>query len=191
MKFYLVNLHFSDSYSEKITTPPLGAGYLLASLDDRHIESRYYEFSFNSNVDNLLDDIRRFAPSLIGFSLRTHRYHESYKVIEQAANLGIPIVLGGAHVNSQDGHILGETHATFLIKGEGEQSLPLLLENLGRPEMYPAIPGLVYRRNGSVQENPPEINDITQLKFPTFNGFGLEKYPSKIRLILSSRGRIR
>jgi len=188
MKFFLINLHFSDSYSQTITTPPLGPGYLLAALARRGFESRYYEFSFDNSLDHLLHDIRQFQPDLIGFSLRTHRFRDSYRVIDRVADEGIPIVLGGAHVNANDGSILRETRATFLIRGEGEESLPLLLEHLRQPEKYPDISGLVYRADDAVRENPPQISDITQLLFPTFEQFDLPKYPSNIRLILSSRG---
>ena len=188
MKFYLVNLHFSDLYSEKITTPPLGAGYIMAALDKGGIESRYYEFSFHNNLTHLLEDIKKFAPALIGFSLRSHRYQESYKIINQVAKMNIPIVLGGAHVNCHGGKVLEECSADFLIQKEGEEALLLLLAYLGEKDKYAEIPGLIYRQDGKIRENQPQILDITKLVFPTYKGFELEKYPASLRLLLSSRG---
>jgi len=188
MKFYLINLHFSDSYSQTIAGPPLGAGYIMAALDAQGIESRYYEFSFSNNVEKLIEDIKSFGPDLIGFSLRSHCYRESYKVIEQVSHLGIPIVLGGAHVNAMGARVLEESHANFLIRGEGEESLPKLLEHLQEPEKYTEVPGLMYRHNGSICENEPEIADMERIAFPDYRGFELERYSLPMRLLLSSRG---
>jgi len=188
MKFYLVNLHFSDSYSQTISGPPLGAGYIMAALDAQGLDSRYYEFSFSNNVGELVEDIKSFSPDLIGFSLRSHCYRESYKIIEEVSRLGIPIVLGGAHVNAMGARVLEESRADFLIRGEGEESLPKLLEHLQEPEKYTEVPGLMYRYNGSIYENEPEIADIERMAFPDYRGFELGRYSLPMRLILSSRG---
>lgn len=188
MKLYFINLHYSDSYSKKITTPPLGAGYVLESLNKNHIDTRYYEFSLNSDLSHLINDIEQFSPSLIGFSFMSHFYKESYRMIDKIASLNIPIVCGGVHVNSRGSKVLLETKATFLIKGEGEESLFQLIKNLDNIEKYPEIPGLIYLKNGKIHENPPKIIDLAKVQYPKYRQFDLQSYSSSTRLILTSRG---
>ena len=45
--------------------------------------------------------------------------------------------------------------ADYALIGEAEQSLPLLCEKLAAGDAVDAIPGIVYRRDGSVQTGPP------------------------------------
>ncbi len=188
MKLYFINLHYRDSYSERITTPPLGAGYVLEALGKNHIDVRYYEFSLHNDLLHLINDIKQFSPSLIGVSFMTHFYKKSYKIIEKIALLNIPIVCGGVHVNSTGSKVLLETKATFLIKGEGEESLFQLIKNLDNIDKFSEIPGLIYLKGDRIYENPPKIIDLAKVAYPKYRQFDLQSYSSNRRLILTSRG---
>jgi len=66
----------------------------------------------------------------------------------------------------------------FLIRGEAERSFPLLLNNLKRPENFKTIPGLVYREDGKLKINRPElIKDLDDLPLPSWDLIKPQEYP--------------
>jgi radical SAM superfamily enzyme YgiQ (UPF0313 family) len=152
-----------------------------------NIITRFYEWSFNNNIDSLIADIRQFSPDLIGVSFMSYHYIETYKYIKILSRLNIPIVCGGAHINSSGSKVLSEISADFLIKGEGEKALLYLINNLDNHEKYRKIQGLVYRLDNMVVENEAVPLDIEPLPFPKYEEFDLHKYEKHI-LIQTSRG---
>lgn len=191
MNFYLVNFHYPDSYSDNITIPPLGAGYVLENLKQYNIQSKFWEFSLCPDVDDLIADIVAFSPILIGCSFYSHHYKQTYTVIDRLSKIGIPIVCGGVHVNSLGAKVMEQViHTTFLIRGEGEEALPQLLKHLGNTNKYAKIPGLVYRKDGDVFENPKLLLDLAKVAYPKYEQFDLGSYAhaEKNRNVLSSRG---
>lgn len=160
----------------------------MESLKPYHIQTKYWEFSLHPEIDDLIDDINRFSPTLIGCSFYSHHYKKTYTIIDRLSELGIPIVCGGVHVNARGARVLEETNATFLIQGEGEESLLLLLKHLGSSNKYIEIPGLVYRKNGRIHENPKRLLNLATVAYPRYEQFNLGSYAGKERLILSSRG---
>ncbi|MBM4329737.1 MAG: tetratricopeptide repeat protein [Deltaproteobacteria bacterium] len=187
-RFYLINFHYKDFYSNTIRNPSLGPAYILQHLSDNGVLAKVHELSFNDDTDYLLKDIKMFSPDLIGCSFMTYHYRKTYKYIEALKCLGIPIVCGGAHVNSKGPKVMDELDVDFLIKGEGEKSLLSLLQNIKDPEAFPNIPGLIYRKNGTVVENDAEIIDIEELRFPRYRNFDLNQYADGRILIQTSRG---
>jgi radical SAM superfamily enzyme YgiQ (UPF0313 family)/tetratricopeptide (TPR) repeat protein/glycosyltransferase involved in cell wall biosynthesis len=187
-RFYLINFHYKDFYSDTIRNPSLGPAYILQHLSDNGVTTKLHELSFNDDIDYLLKDIKIFSPDLIGCSFMTYHYKKTYKYIEALKCLGVPIVCGGAHVNSKGSKVMDELDADFLIKGEGEKSLLSLLQNIKDPEAFPNIPGLIYRKNGTVVENDAEIIDIEELRSPRYRNFDLNQYADGRILIQTSRG---
>ena len=188
-RFYLVNFHYKDFYSESIEMPSLGPAYILQHLADNNIKTRFYEWSFNSNLNALLADIKDFKPDLIGCSFMSNYYRETYKYIDAIHDLGIPVVCGGAHVNSSTGsEVLSTLSADYLIKGEGEKSLLLLINHLNQADFMTKIPGLIYRRNCEVIENCPVILNPDELNYPRYADHCLDRYKNGIIFIQTSRG---
>lgn len=187
-RFFLINFHYKDYYSETIKNPSLGAAYILQYLLENGVKTKLYELSFDNDINNLIKEIKNFRPDLIGCSFMSHHYLETYGYINEISKLNIPIVCGGAHVNSQGSVVLTETKANFLIKGEGEKSLLLLLNSLQNKEEYPNIPGLIYEKDGHIKENENVIIDIESLNFPKYKNFNLDRYIDGRILIQTSRG---
>jgi radical SAM superfamily enzyme YgiQ (UPF0313 family) len=72
------------------------------------------------------------------------------------------IVLGGHHPTALPQSVMESTAVDFVLRGEGEASMPLLAETLSAGGPLDAIPGLVFRRNeGTLHINPP-----TQMQDP-------------------------
>ena len=149
-----------------------------------------WEYSLIPDVDKLLTDIKEFAPTLIGCSFYSHHYTTSYSIINRLVDTGIPVVCGGVHVNITGSGVLEDTKSSFLIIGEGEESLPLLIKNIDDPSKYSEIPGLVYRNpeNGEIRQNPKIPLNLSKVSYPKYQAFNTENYSQKSRFILSSRG---
>jgi len=188
MRFYIINFHYPDSYSDTISTPPLGVGYVLEALEQSKIPARYWEVSLYPNIDDLIADIKAFSPTLIGCSFYSHHYKNTYSIINKLYGLDIPIVCGGVHVNAVGAKVMEETKTTFLIQGEGEESLLLLLQHIGNSDEYAKIPGLVYWKDKEICQNPKALLDLATVNYPKYGQFDLDAYADEGRLILSSRG---
>jgi lipopolysaccharide biosynthesis protein/radical SAM superfamily enzyme YgiQ (UPF0313 family)/GT2 family glycosyltransferase len=187
-RFYMINFHYKDFYSDTIRNPSVGPAFVLQHLLRNGIKTKLHELSFNGDINSLQNDIKTFDPDLIGCSFMTYHYRETYGTIEAIKSLGIPVVCGGAHVNSKGSEVMNEVDVDYLIKGEGEESLLMLLDNINNEEAYSGIPGLVYRKDGVVVENAVEIVDIEELHFPRYKNFCLDKYADGRILIQTSRG---
>ncbi|MBI4845303.1 MAG: radical SAM protein [Candidatus Omnitrophica bacterium] len=91
------------------------------------------------------------------------------------------IVLGGCHASMTACKILGENdNIDFILKGEAEFSFPALLDyfksNLSEDALS-LVPGLVYRRNNSIMENPAVITqDLDSIKPVNYRKMRLEDY---------------
>jgi len=102
-----------------------------------------------------------------------------------------PLILGGAHVTIHKAELFKESRLfDALVMGEGERSLPALLDRLeGRGPGEPAeIPGVLFRVNGGFAgtQDFPLIEDLDSIPLPDFTAGGLiemERYP-----LLTSRG---
>jgi anaerobic magnesium-protoporphyrin IX monomethyl ester cyclase len=70
---------------------------------------------------------------------------------------GVRIILGGPLVSSNPNCLAEMPDADFGISGEGEESLPLLLEALTKGNEPGPIPGLAARTAGGVSHIPAEI----------------------------------
>ena len=71
-----------------------------------------------------------------------------------------PIVLGGSGFSIAPRLVLEHYGLDLGIVGEGEESLPMLLERLGSPERYPEVPGLIYRDGSDFRQNAPGCADV-------------------------------
>ena len=72
-----------------------------------------------------------------------------------------PVILGGSGFSIMPEAILDYFGLDLGITGDGEYSLPLLVEKLVSKEDYSSVPGLVYRIDGGFRRNPPSYIDLT------------------------------
>jgi len=108
------------------------------------------------------------AVDLVGISTITPTAPEAYRLGDHFRARGLPVVLGGPHVSFLPEEAL--EHADFVIRGEGERSFPLLVDALNGKASLEDVPGLSFRHNGRVRNNPlPELlEDLDSLPFPDF-----------------------
>ncbi len=104
----------------------------------------------------------------------------------------IPVIAGGAHASCQPERMLANANIDFILIGEGEQSLPLLLDNL-QQGITPDVEGLACRHNNGVRIIPRTgfIENLDQLPLPARDLLDLDSYTiggQRATMLLTSRG---
>lgn len=141
---------------------PLGVAQLEAALQRRGYRTRLVDWNVDTGPMESL--IREFQPDWVGVSLRNiddaliQRRETFFVRLRELCNevrrvSDAPIVLGGSGFSIFPERLLEWSGADYGIQGEGERAFPRLMEELGHGGDGSSIPGLVYRRNGSVRLN--------------------------------------
>lgn len=170
--------------------PHLGIAYMTALLDKNNLSSEVFDMQLGYSFEDLLEKIRNTKPDLIGVSLFSFDYRNSYKFIDKIKNeTKLPIVLGGCHVSSFMTEVLKDTEADIAVYGEAENTIVEICQGKKLSE----INGLIYKENGEIKINEPQplIQDLDSLPFPKYDKFEIDKYNLTIdrRLpIATSRG---
>lgn len=149
----------------KFPIPRLGAVLLSTLLRDKGYEVKAF-------IEDVSEPDWKFVENsdLVCISTITATAFRAYRIGKRFRDRGIPVVMGGAHPTFMPDEAL--QYADFVIRGEGDHSLPKLVAYLekGSPALT-EIKGLSYRqRNGAVVHNPaPEfIRDLDSLPQPDF-----------------------
>jgi radical SAM superfamily enzyme YgiQ (UPF0313 family) len=166
---------------------PLGLASVVASVAPEH-EVRVLDFMF---LDEPLAEVDRaiggFRPDLIGLSVRNidnqdSREPEAYfpqvkELVERLKGLSpAPVVLGGAGFSVAPVEFMEYTGADFGLVGEAEESFGRLLQAFpGRA--WEKVPGLIWRQDGGLQQNPLEhIRRLDLLPQPALEYFTPRAY---------------
>ncbi len=166
MKILLINPEFPNSYwsfpeqlkfmNAKTMNPPLGL-ITLAALLPRDWDIRLVDLATQPR-----SDIDWNWPDLVMISAMLIQQNNFIELIREAKNKGKTVVVGGPYATSvpEDSLAAG---CDFLVRGEGENTIPLLLESLKQ--------GL----SGGVIENP-EKPDLSLSPVPRFDLLNLRNY---------------
>ena len=141
---------------------PLGAGYIGTILKSAGHTVRLYDqnVEFYDNED-LVKDLVRFKPDLIGFSILTATYPTSIQLLNLIKRYKITCKLfaGGIHPTIFPKECL-EDGFDFIIKGEGEKSVLQLVDLIENKIDIKDIPNLSYKVNDNIYHNKNEIVNI-------------------------------
>jgi len=106
----------------------------------------------------------------------------------------VAVVLGGPHATFMDQQIIEEeTAVDIIVRGEGEETLLDLTDNINNQKKLENINGITFRSNNQTVRTPnrPFIQNLDQLPKPAYNYFQLEKYRlfgKKVLPVITSRG---
>jgi anaerobic magnesium-protoporphyrin IX monomethyl ester cyclase len=145
----------SKSFNPKQTYReyPLGVGYLATVLQELGHETAIFDQCVEGREDALLwHSVRAFAPDVVGFSIITPNYPVAKEQIEQVRRLcpGTFVIAGGIHPTLFPDDLLADG-AHVVVLGEGEETLPQLLDALSRGDDLATVDGLAFRdRDGCV-----------------------------------------
>lgn len=131
-------------------------------------------------------DVVRQA-DLVGISLITATAPRSYRLADAIRRLGIPVVLGGAHVSFMPED--AARHADYCLCGEADESIVAFVDGLFDGGDLSGIPGLVCQRDREIVFGPPSQRP-QELDRNPFPDFSLVRAKSLFRItsISTSRG---
>lgn len=191
MKFdriVLVNPSYSGSHWGAVR-PPVGLGYLSEMLTSKDIAHRIIDICPPDYTKwDLFRAVTWLKPDLVGFSMLTFRYIDTYNLIKELKGRfpSIAIVVGGPHVSMCEKKVLEESpHIDYGIIGEGEISLIELCKGV----QLDKIGGLIFRNGKEISSNLNTfVDNLDRLPFPRYRRFSLISYVAKEIGIITSRG---
>ena len=137
-----------------------------------------------------------FQPDLIGITYMSTKKGSVELLCRMAKRLfpKVPVVVGGSHPSFLPEASLKQTHADFVVVGEGEYTFAALIRTLkeGRQD-FDRISGLAYRDTaGQIRINPARalVPEMDTLPFPDRESlYHAETYrPEDMSMIMTSRG---
>lgn len=157
----------------------------LAAWVDRHGHGSAIHdcYAYPGRDDKIVDFLEREQPEFIGFSTTTSSFLDGVRIAARCKKL-LPqakTVFGGVHVSALRENLL-KTHpeVDYGVVGEGEKPFLSLIESGERN--LESIPGLIFRKNGSVIFNgvQKQLIDMDKLPFPAYQK--LDGFPKSYQL---------
>lgn len=172
-------------------SPPLGLLYLGAVLRTKSIPVQFFDLRFEESAWSSVEQAASEpGPCLVGFSCDSENL---YRVLHLSDRLlkrfpHVTVVLGGPHVTYEWRPHVNDRR--FIVRGEGEYSMLLLAKHVLEGEgVIRRIPGIAYRHDGEIRENPPFLGPYENLDAIPFPDYSL--LPANgvyIPAVITSRG---
>jgi radical SAM superfamily enzyme YgiQ (UPF0313 family) len=176
MHIVLLNPPARKKWSESFIVPPLGLGYVAASLRQAGyrvtIKDALAEQMSWSDLDHFFKSDR---PDILGLSTMTPVIDTTFAAIRMARSYVSKIVVGGPHVSVWKQDIFKQCQEIdYGVVGEGEQTIVELVQKLESGESPKSVPGVIC---GDFI-GPPRalIPDLDILPFPARDLLPIDKY---------------
>jgi radical SAM superfamily enzyme YgiQ (UPF0313 family) len=190
MQGWTVRVLLISPNTEMLPDPvfPLGLAYVSASLEANQHEHRVLDLCFVEDYAQALEQaVAEFDPQAIGLSLRnvdnvaypnSFSYLPFYRqIMTQLRGLSAaPIILGGSGFSLMPRELLTYLQADFGVFGEGEQTLPRLLDHLQQGLPPGGIPGVIGRDSIVRQLLSPPVLSTREMFMPCRDRFANEQY---------------
>ena len=165
--------------------PSLGLGYLAAAAKIGGHEALILDcIKDGVKLDGLLEEISRTRPDVVGFQCYTFDLKFVKEALEGCRRISpdIKTVIGGPHPSAvpKESFEYFKDSLDYLFVGEAEKGFPLLLDKLSKrgPVDYSDIPGLAWRQDGDLRQNPQVfVEDLDSLGMPAWDMIRPEEYP--------------
>jgi len=146
-------------------TSHAGLTMLAQILDRRGIATRVYDEAITPFHPRMID-----GADLVGVSIQTSWAPQGYRIARAAKRLGKPVVIGGVHATLNPEEAI--LHADYVVRGEGEHTLPELVDALEGRRALSTIAGLSYWDHGEAKHNdaraPMTTEELDALPWPRF-----------------------
>jgi len=138
-------------------------------LDGTHVpDARISEY-----IRFCVSTITKIKPDVVGFSVFWRNLNICALVAKELKKLGLRIIFGGPEtsINPDLEKYVENDVADYVVKGEAEKALPLLLDSLDNPK----IPGVIFKKDGRVVNTGTWIpGDINEMEFPVFDNVDIK-----------------
>ncbi|WP_338451865.1 B12-binding domain-containing radical SAM protein [Niallia oryzisoli] len=178
----------------------LNAKYIHTNLAIRYLKAYAHpeyevelaEYTIKDPIMNIVTDLIRKKPHVIGFSCYIWNIEETIKVIKMIKKIdpSIVIMTGGPEVSYDVQEWMKNVpEFDFIIIGEGEETFKTLLGELMNEKRFEAVPGIAYRLQEQVHINHPLHKiDLRELPSPYRFEEDLPHLGKRITYIETSRG---
>lgn len=124
--------------------------------------------------------MKNIQSRIVGISITIAHLSDSLKVTKIIKNNSPDtiVILGGPGVNLAEPQKFLSNGVDFIVRGEAEKTLPLLLEKIEKGLSLKEVPNLIYKKNEriiSTKRAAPPVN-LDKLPFPDREIFDLETY---------------
>jgi anaerobic magnesium-protoporphyrin IX monomethyl ester cyclase len=176
---------------------PIGLAYLASVLEENDQEVTVIDCpALEMDHEKLKTKLASIEPKMIGITSMTPTIQSGLLSARIAKEVcpEATVVLGGPHATFMDEQILNKEEAVdVVVRGEGEQTLLELAQNVSNSNALNRIEGITFRKNGQPIRTPnrPFIQDLDDLPRPAYKHFPLEKYRlfgRRMLPIITSRG---
>lgn len=168
--------------------------YTAGDISPFRLYGRYSHFGIS--WDEVRQAVATAAPQAVGISCQFTPYvEETLKTaqIVKSLNIATPVIVGGAHASAVPSDVLKSPHIDYVIIGEGERTLPELMDCLAEGRDPGDISGLACKRSGQVIVNQRGefIENLDSLPLPARDlldpsWYGVGK--AACAMLLTSRG---
>lgn len=162
--------------------PPLGLGYLAASLASRGYEPSILDsHALGISIEEAVHRVGQLQPDAVGITATTHNRFEAIELANAVKKeLGFFVVVGGPHfsVTAEDAlqHVPG---IDVVVRGEGENALLEVLDAHFSGQGLEEVLGISFRdRNGKIRNTSgrPLNLHLDSLPWPAWQLFSLDSY---------------
>ncbi len=173
---------FKETKSPKLVLPSTGILYLASYLKKHgHRVFLIDNEVKNYSIEELLREIERIEPAVIGFGPTTPEFFNCIEIVRIIKkSFKAKIVFGASHVSALPEETLKDyPEIDFVIRGEGEITMLEFLNALENGNSdYAGIKGLSFRRDEQIiyNEGRPFIDDIDTLPWPDRDLMAPEDY---------------
>lgn len=190
MKIMLLSLPGLEEYEEYLF--PLGVGYLVGALKQRHDIKAFHFNKMNRAIREIKKEVASFAPDIVGLTCSSFNrgfVRDGIRLI-RSINKNIKIVVGGVHVSFLYEQALNNYDADVVVIGEGEKSFSDLCDAFEKNMPLQQVKGIAYKNNGEVIVTPPQesISNLDDLPMPDYTYARDYINRSSMGVLISSRG---
>ena len=171
--------------------PSLGLAYIGSVLRDAGFEVDGLDsFMACHTVDEMIAEIRRRRPDVLGISLLTPAAPLVDRVLAQLRREmpDLVVVLGNIHASVFDRYYLSRRLADFVVHHEGEATMRELMEAIRDDQPVERVAGISYVAvDGDVIRTPKREwiarQDLDAMPYPAWDLFPVGQFKPDIRLI--------
>lgn len=185
----------------KIICTSINAKYIHTNLAIRYLKAyaqpeydiELTEYTIKDPIMNIVTDLYRKKPDVIGFSCYIWNMEETIKAIQLLKKIApnIQIVLGGPEVSYDAREWMEKVEGIdFIVIGEGEETFKRLLQELEGEKHFDQLGGICYRKSTGDLQMRPQINKLDLRTIPSPFRFeeDLSSLNKRIVYLETSRG---
>lgn len=184
MKVALINPLYKNLYGEMQSTlglfPPLGLAYIASVLQSKNHTVRLIDMEAeNLNEENLISELKKFKPELIGVYSSTPIIFYAFSLAKICKeNFSASVVFGGPHPSSFPEDTIKNEFVDFVVRGEGEFVMADLADTLSCSQPLEQVRGLSFKKENKIINNLPQayIENLDNLPLPSYNLLPVAKY---------------